>query len=41
MQKYKPSKKTLEENHERWLRSRGAHPDKINLNNTSKLQFTK
>ena len=29
MRKYKPSKKTLEENHDRWLRSRGAHPDQL------------
>ena len=29
MRKYKPSKKTLEENHDRWLRSRGVHPDQL------------
>ena len=29
MRKYKPSKLTLEENHDRWLRSRGAHPDQL------------
>ena len=27
--RYKPSKKTLEENHDRWLRSRGVHPDQL------------
>ena len=29
MQKYRQSKKALEEKHDRWLRSRGAHPDQI------------
>lgn len=29
MRRYKPSKLTLEENHDRWLRSRGVHPDQL------------
>lgn len=29
MRKYKPSKKSLEDYHDKWLRSRGVHPDQL------------
>tara|TARA_B100000497_G_C7602374_1_gene361896 strand:- start:583 stop:879 length:297 start_codon:yes stop_codon:yes gene_type:complete len=29
MRKYTLSKKALEENHDKWLRSRGVHPDQL------------